>query len=132
MTADTCTASIVAARFAPFNFTEIAGFPHVVPAIDTWGDYLPWFREKDEDNPALHVVKFHQYMDQLNIHHEDVLMKLFMYSLDGYARQWYRNIPSSSISSLKYFHDVYYSYCKRIYLAESLFEHCCEQYPLYI
>ena len=71
-------------------------------------------------------------MDQLSIHHKDVLMKMFMYSLDGCARKWYRTLPTSSISSLKDFHDSFYSYCKRIYLAECLFEHCCRGYALYI
>ena len=36
------------------------------------------------------------------------------------------------MSSLKYFHDAFYSYCKRIYPAECLFEHCCRGYALYI
>jgi hypothetical protein len=51
-----------------------------------------------------------------------------MYSLEGDARQWYRKIPSSSISSLKEFHDVFYSHCKIIYPVEILFENCCERY----
>jgi len=132
MTSNACMVAIVATRFAPFNFTNIPGFPNIVPAIDVWGDYLPWFREKEEDNPAHHVIKFHQYMNQLNVHHEDVLMKMFMYSLDGYARKWYKTLPASSISSLKDFHDAFYSYCKRIYPAERHFQHCCEGYALYM
>jgi hypothetical protein len=71
-------------------------------------------------------------MQQLDIHHEDILMKMFMYSLEGDVRQWYRTLPASSISSLKYFHDVLYSHCKIIYLAERLFENCCEGYASYI
>jgi hypothetical protein len=52
--------------------------------------------------------------------------------LENYARQWYKTLPASSISSLEDFHDAFYSYCKRIYPAEKLFEHCCEGYALYI
>jgi hypothetical protein len=126
--------AIIAARFAPFKFDDIPGFPNTVPVIDVWGDDLPRFREKDEDNPAHHVIKFHQYMDQLSIHHEDILMKMFMYSLEGYARKWYKTLHASSISSLKddCFHDVFYSHCKIIYPAEKLFENCCEGYASYI
>jgi hypothetical protein len=58
-------------------------------------------------------------------------MKMFVYSLEGDARQWYRSLPISSISSLKDFHVAFHSYCKRIYPAERLFEHCCEGYALY-
>ena len=96
------------------------------------GRFSSRFREKEEDNLTHHVIKFHQYMDQLSIHHEDVLMKMFMYSLDGPARQWYITLPSSSISSLKDFHDAFYLYCKRIYPAEFLFEDCCRGYALYM
>jgi hypothetical protein len=71
-------------------------------------------------------------MQQLDIHHEDILMKIFMYSLEGYAKQWYRTLPASSISSLKDFHDVFYSHCKIIYPTKRLFENCCEGYASYI
>jgi len=55
-----------------------------------------------------------------------------MYSLEGYERQWYRTLLASSISSLKDFHDVFYSHCKIIYPVERLFENCCEGYASYI
>ena len=74
--------AILARRFAPFNFSDIPGFPNPVPIMDVWGDCLPRFRESKEDNPSDHLIKFHQCMVQLNIQHEDVLMKMFMYSLD--------------------------------------------------
>jgi hypothetical protein len=81
--------SILARRFAPFDFSGILGFPNVVPTMHEWGDYLPRFRGDDHDHPAQHLIDLHQYMDQLDIHHEDVLLKMFMYSLEGEARQWY-------------------------------------------
>ena len=99
---------MLAQRFAPLNFSIVPGFPNTVPTMDEWGDFLPQFREKEEDNLAHHVIKFHQYMDQLSIHHEDVLMKMFMYSLDGCARQWYRTLPASSISSRDDFKEPYF------------------------
>ena len=67
-------------------------------------------------------------MDQLGIHHEDVLLKMFMYSMEGNARQWYRSLPISSISSIKDFHAIFYDYCKRIYFADLLLEDYCEQF----
>jgi hypothetical protein len=77
--------AILARRFAPFDFSAILGFPNLVTHIAECSYFLPIFREKDEDNHAQHLIKFHQYMNQLDIHHEDVLMKMFMYSLDGDA-----------------------------------------------
>jgi hypothetical protein len=79
--------AILARRFAPFDFSGIPGFPNVVPTMHEWGDYLLRFRGDDHDHPVQHLIDFHQYMDQLDIHHEDVLLKMFMYSLEGEARQ---------------------------------------------
>jgi hypothetical protein len=78
-----------------------------------------------DDNPAQHLFEFHKLMDELNVHHEDVLMKLFMFSLERDARLWYKSLPHSSIPSLKYFHILFHQHCKRIYSAEILFEDCC-------
>ena len=64
--------SILARRFTPFNFFDVPGFSDAVPNMDVWGDFLPWFRESKEDNPLDHLIRFHQYMVQLNIQHEDV------------------------------------------------------------
>ena len=100
--------AIEATRFSPLKFSSILGFPNDVPTMDEWGDFIAWFIEKEEDKLAHHVIKFHQYMDQLSIHHEYLSMKMFMYSLDGCARKWYKYLPASSISSLKDFHDAFY------------------------
>ena len=53
---------ILAWRFAPFNFSVIPGFPNVVPSLDGWSDYLPIFREHEEENPAQHLCEFHELM----------------------------------------------------------------------
>jgi hypothetical protein len=119
--------AILAPRFAPFNFLVVPGFPNNVPIVDEWGDYLPRFIGDDHDHPAQHLIDFHQCMDQLDINHEDALLKMFMYSLEGDARQWYRSLPISNILSLKDFHASFHSYCKRIYSIELLLDECCEQ-----
>ena len=69
--------------------------------MDVWGDCLTRFKERKEDNPSDHLIIFHQYMVQLNIQHEDVLTKIFMYSLEQDAREWYFSLPVARISSLK-------------------------------
>jgi len=67
-------------------------------------------------------------MEQQSIIHEDVKMKLFMFSLDQEARVWYRSLPRPSISSLKDFHSVLNSFCRTSYAHKFLFEGCCEYY----
>jgi hypothetical protein len=123
--------SVLARRFAPLNFSAVPGFPHPVPHMSEWGDFLPIFRERKEDNPTDHLIKFHECMDQLDLHHEDVCMNMFMHSLDGDARQWYFSLPPSNISSLKDFHTVFKKHCKRYFSDEFLFEYCCEKYELH-
>ena len=124
-------AALLARRFAPLDFLTIPGFPHPIPSIDIWGDHLPRFAEKKEDNPSDHLIRFHQCMVQLNIHDEDVLMKMFMYLLEGDAHEWYRSLLFSSISSLKKNHTTFHHRCERFFSQEFLLEHYCEEFMLY-
>jgi hypothetical protein len=120
-------ATKIVARYAPFDFSNIHGFPNAMPSTKDWGDCLPRFREDDDDCPTQHLIDFHECMNQLGIYHEDVLMKMFMTSLEGDARQWYKSLPTDSIASLKYFHVVFHSHCKIFYPTELLYEHCCNE-----
>jgi hypothetical protein len=120
-------ASLLARRFAPLDFSSVPGFPHPVPDMSEWGDFLPVFREEKDDNPAEHLLKFHECMELLNLQHEDVRMKMFMYSLYGDARKWYFSLPSSSISSLKDFHKAFNQRCKKFFPDEFLFDNCCNK-----
>jgi hypothetical protein len=70
--------AIMARRFAPLNFSAIVGYPHPLPQNDEWQDLLPRFCEGENDNPLEHVLGFHALMQQLDIQHEDIHMKLFM------------------------------------------------------
>jgi hypothetical protein len=81
--------AILAQRFSPLNFSIVPGFPNVFPTIDEWGDLFPIFREHRDDNHVEHLLEFHELMHQWEIHHEDVLMNIFMYSLEGDAHEWY-------------------------------------------
>jgi hypothetical protein len=56
-------------------------------------------------------------MDQLDIHNEDVLMKIFMYSLKGDAREWYFSLPASSIFFLRDFCGAFNEHCKRYFFS---------------
>jgi hypothetical protein len=119
---------ILARRFAPFDFSGIPGFPNEVPSPNEWDDYLPRFREREEDNPAQHLWEFHELMHQWGIQHEDVLLKMFMFSLAGDARKWYHSLPPATISSLSDFHATFTTYCQRLYSPELIWHNCCEGY----
>jgi hypothetical protein len=114
--------AILAKRFSPLNFSVISSYPHPVPQIDEWQDILPRFYEGENDNPIEHVLEFHALMQQLDIQHEDIRMKFFMFSLQGYVRIWYHSLEPSSIYSLKEFHAAFNIHCQKFYSSELIFE----------
>jgi hypothetical protein len=116
---------ILAKRYAFCDFSDIAGFPHPVPTINEWGDYLPRFRGSRYDHPGEHLFNFHECMLEHGFVHEDVLIKLFKFSLEGNAREWCQSLPAVSIHSLKDFHVAFNSYYEKIYPADLLFPECC-------
>jgi hypothetical protein len=52
---------------------------------DEWGNCLLRFRGNDGEIPDEHLLDFHEWMHQLNIIHEDFLMKMFTYFLEVYG-----------------------------------------------
>jgi hypothetical protein len=80
---DTRMQAIIVGMFSPFDFFVVPSFPNVSPTMDELGDFLPIFRENEDDNNAQRLLDFHEYMLQLGALHEDVLMNMFMYSLEG-------------------------------------------------
>ena len=64
--------TLLAQRLAPLDFSSIPGFPHTLPDMSEWGDFLPVFKEEEEDSPAEHLLKFHECMDILDQQHEYV------------------------------------------------------------
>jgi hypothetical protein len=123
---------ILARRFALFNFSVIPGFPNVVPSLDEWGDYFPIFGKCEEENPAQHLSEFHKLMHQWEIQHEDVLLKMFMFSLAGDARKWYHSLPPDSIFSLSDFHASFTAYFQEFYPSLLVCHNYSEGYHNYI
>jgi hypothetical protein len=73
----------------------------MVPHVYEWKGHLPKLKKGKEDSPVEHLLEFYGRMHKMNIHHEDFLMKILMYSLEGHTREWYISFPPSRISSLK-------------------------------
>ena len=95
---------IFAWSFQPFNFLSIPIFPHLMPTITERGDYLPRFQGRNYDHPGDHLLDFHKCMLEYDFFHEDVLINMFIFSLEKHACEWCRSLPIASILSLKYFH----------------------------
>jgi hypothetical protein len=119
---------IMAQRFAFCDFSQIVGFPNALPDRDQWEDFLPEFHATSWEEPAEHLLDFHEAIHRHNITHEDVRIKLFRCSLKGAALEWCRSLPAASIRSLTGFHTAFNSFCKDYYPADCLYENCCEEF----
>jgi hypothetical protein len=121
---------ILAKRYAFCDFSSIVGFPNQVPSRDEWENSLPRFHGEEWEVPAEHLLDFHDYMHRLQVVHEDVQIRLFCFSLEGIARDWYRSLPNASVSSLADFHEAFHVFCEGIFPFDLLYPQCCNEFYL--
>jgi hypothetical protein len=89
--------AIVAARYAPLVL------PHPMNPLPA-GDYLkymPKFTGEGDITAEEHLAAFYSYADNLNIENEDVWMRVFIQSLDGEVRKWFRGLAPGSIAGIE-------------------------------
>jgi hypothetical protein len=89
--------AIVAARYAPLIL------PHPMNPLPA-GDYLkymPKFTGEGDVTAEEHLAAFYSYADNLNIENEDVWMRVFIQSLDGEVRKWFRGLAPGSIAGIE-------------------------------
>jgi hypothetical protein len=89
--------AIVAARYAPLIL------PHPMNPFPV-GDYLkymPKFIGEGDITAEEHLASFYSYADNLNIGDEDVWMRVFVQSLDGEVRKWFRGLAPGSIAGIE-------------------------------
>ena len=53
--------------------------------------------------------KFHDYTDDLNVHNDDVFMRMFKQTLEGDCGQWFKGLSAVSISSFLDLCDLFLS-----------------------
>ena len=54
-----------------------------------------------------HLESFYSYADNLDISEDDVLMRVFVQSLDGEARKWFRELTPRSIAEIEALDDAF-------------------------
>jgi hypothetical protein len=121
---------ILAKRYAFCNFSSIVGFPNQVPSRDEWENSLPRFHGEEWEVPAEQLLDFHEFIDRMEIVHEDVKIKLFKFSLEGIGLDWCRSLPDASINSLAEFHSAFHVFCKDHFSVDLLFPDCCHEFNL--
>jgi hypothetical protein len=63
--------------------------------------YMPKFTREEDITTEEHIYAFYSYVDNLNIENEDVWMRVFVQSLEGEARKWFRGFTPGSIAGIE-------------------------------
>jgi hypothetical protein len=89
--------AIVAARYAPLILPNPM---NPFPAGD-YLKYMPKFTREGDIIAEEHLTGFYSYADNQNIGDEDVWMRVFVQSLDGEVRKWFRGLVPISIAGIE-------------------------------
>jgi hypothetical protein len=95
--------AIVAARYAPLILPQPL---NPLPAGD-YLKYMPKFSGEGDVTAEEHLAAFYSYADNLNIENEDVWMRVFVQSLDGEVRKWFRGLAPGSIAGIEALDNVF-------------------------
>jgi hypothetical protein len=63
--------------------------------------YIPKFTGEGDVTTEEHLATFYSYADNLNIENEDVWMRVFIQSLDGEVRKWFRGLAPGFIVGIE-------------------------------
>ena len=69
--------------------------------------YFPRFNGEGEVTAEKHLNSFYNFADNFNVKHADVWMRLFVQSLDGEARKWFKILPPNSIVDIDALDDTF-------------------------
>jgi hypothetical protein len=81
--------AIVATRYAPLVLPQ----PLNSLPVDGYLKQFPKFTGEGDIIVEEHLEGFYSYTDNHAIENEDVWMRIFVHSLDGESRKWFRDSP---------------------------------------
>ena len=86
--------------------------PLQIPAVlnDMPQDYLkilPRFSGENDTEAQKHVEIFCSFAENFNVEHLDVVLRLFVQSLDGEARKWFKTLGAHSINTWEAMEDAF-------------------------
>jgi len=83
--------------------------PTPLNAIPTGEDqkYMPKFTGTEGVLAEKHLESFYSYADNLDISEDDVWMRIFIQSLDGEARKWFRELTPRPITDIEALDDSF-------------------------
>jgi hypothetical protein len=94
---------ILVVRYAPL---VLPNQPAAIPTGD-YQKYMPKFTGEGYVTIEEHIEDFYSYAKNLNIEDVDVWTRVFVQSLDGHARKWFKEIPAGSVVGIEELDDVF-------------------------
>jgi hypothetical protein len=95
--------AIVAARYALLIFPQPL---NALPA-GVYLKQLPKFIGEGDITAEEHLLAFYSYDNNYIIENEDAWMRIFVHSLDGEARKWFRAMTPGSIDGIEDLDDIF-------------------------
>jgi hypothetical protein len=92
--------------FDPLSFAAFLDYPHDLPARK-WLKHIPLFAGRLGESVEDHLAKFLQVVGDFNVEHEDVVMRMFVSTLEGEARPWYNSLLDASIDGWDSFEEKF-------------------------
>jgi hypothetical protein len=99
--------TIIAARYDPLLLTQ----PLNALPTDGYLKQLPKFIGEGDIATEEHLEAFYSFKDDHVIMHVDVWMRIFVHSLEGEARKWFRALPLGSIYGIEALDNVFLRQC---------------------
>ena len=72
-----------------------------------WLKRVPLFTGRLGESVNDHLDKFLQVVWDFNVEHEDLVMRMFVSTLEGEARAWYKSLPDASIDGWDSFQEKF-------------------------
>ena len=68
---------------------------------------MPKFTGSGDYTVEEHIEAFYAYAKNINISEEDVWNKVFVQSLDGQDRKWFKELPANSVAGIEQLDEVF-------------------------
>jgi hypothetical protein len=92
--------------FDPLSFVGFPDYRHDLPA-HKWLKRILLFAGRLGESVEDHLVSFSKLLDDFEMEHEDVAMRMFVSTLEGEARTWYKSLPNASIDGRDSFQEKF-------------------------
>ena len=83
---------LLVAKYVPLDFPNNLQDVH-----DSYLNIFPKFDGEYNTIVEEHMAKFQDFTNNLLIEYDDVYMRLFVHTLEGEVRKWFRYLPTNSL-----------------------------------